>query len=420
LEINDAGLQAVMEKGYAYDCNMIEGQQNNYVEAAVTSGQDAKGFGWVMWPYTLDNGSPGTWQVHDFGEAAYMINMPAGLWEIPVYVLYIPDDNGLQKAISDRMKKEITEEDTSWIPDVTTSIESYDFNTFLYARVTKEEWLTIMKYNFLLRYNGNRAPMTYGGHPEEFSWRYDNVVLNQDNNKDFLDVLNYNKYTDRKAAMKEFLDWVTTNYGKDVWFMSHQQLVDYMKAPKDVDGNTLEFKELATPSTMKFFNNVNLTGHQDDLGSKIEFTLNGSSLEMNFTIGTNDETNNKWTSAGVTAQFNKGALKNVSHIAVVYESEDDLRIMLIPESGSALIGTQVLLGGIGGERTALIRIEDFRPMPYEDTAAILGQSIIDSDYLSTIDQIGFESGHTKGDHSFKATIKAIEFFGLDKNDLQKK
>ena len=45
-------------------------------------GADEDGFKWVVWPYSLDNGSPGVWQSQDFGEKAHLDTFPRGVAKV--------------------------------------------------------------------------------------------------------------------------------------------------------------------------------------------------------------------------------------------------------------------------------------------------------------------------------------------------
>jgi hypothetical protein len=411
LEINDAGLQAIKDAGYLYDLNMEEGHQWEYVTAAVQPGTDSRGFNWTVWPHTLDNGNPGAWQSQDFGEKQYLEDFPRGLWESPVYMLYVPD-NGLQQSIASRMKAEITSEDTSWIGTHVREITAFDFNTFLYARLTKDEWVEIMKYNFLLRYNGNRAPMTFGAHPAEFSARYDNtVILQQPGNEDFHDVLNYNTYQDRKEAVLTFLDWVQDEYGDDTWILSNQELIAYMKAPYDKNGDPVADDTLATPTCNNPFDLLpGWTVDKDALGSDaVPTVVDGNSLDITFTVGQNNEAAGDYAWVDVASYFQAGALANVSHIDVVYEAEAPFRIRLLPESGMSM---QALLSGGPGERKARVRIKDFRPDPYASANDIAEAAFVDADYMAGVSGLAFESASTVDGTTFEVHIRRLVIHGL--------
>ena len=421
LEINDAGLKAAKSHGYLYDCNLEDGHQWEYVSAAVDTEADATGFKWVPWPYSLNNGSPGVWQTQDFGEKDYLGEFAPDLWEIPVYMAYVPD-NGLQEIIAERMKAEITSEDMSWVGDKVREMTSYDFNAFIYARLTKDEFLEIMKHTFLTRYNGNRAPLTIGGHPAEFSWRYDNeVILGQENNWDYVDVLDYNTYQDRKDAYTEFVQWVVTNYGDEVYFMSNKELVEYMKAPFDKNGNAVGADTMAEPANTRLFNLVSeWTVEKDDLGSDATYTITGgASMDISFTIGNNNEAQGDYCWTDIAAYFNTGALAGVSHIDVLYEAEAPFRLRLIPDDGvSTDAAMQVLVAGVGGERTARIRMKDFRPDPYEDPAVIAAQGFVDDAYMQNVNGLSIESASTHDQTTFAVNIKKIVLHGLDDADIE--
>jgi len=410
LEINDHGLNAIKDAGYLYDLNMEEGHQWEYVTAAVRPGADSRGFNWVVWPHTLDNGSPGAWQSQDFGEKDYLVDYPRGLWESPVYMLYVPD-NGLQQTIANRMRTEITMEDTSWIGTHVREITAFDFNTFLYARLTRGEWVEVMKYNFLLRYNGNRAPLTFGAHPAEFSARYDTAVLQQPGNEDFLDVLNYNTYQDRKDAVIEFLDWVQTHYGDDTWILSNKELIEYMDAPFDKDGNAVSPDTLATPTCNAPFDLLPAwTVDADALGSDATIdVVDGNSVDITFTVGTNNVDAGDYAWVDVATYFQAGALAGVSHIDVIYEAEAPFRLRLLPDSGPSM---QVLLAGGPGERKARVRVKDFRPDPYADASNIDSAEPVDDAFMADVVGLAIENASTRDNVTYDVQIKRMVIHGL--------
>jgi hypothetical protein len=416
LELNDAGLRALAEYGYLYDTSLEEGNQLEHVTAAVLPGADDKGHKWTVWPHSLDNGSPGSWQSQDFGDKPYLVNYPKGLWEVPVYMMYIPD-NGLQEEIATRMKREITSEPTDWVGDKVREITAFDFNMFLFARMRKAEWLETMKYNFLLRYNGNRAPLTFGAHPEQFSARYDREVLTQANNVDFLDVLTYNTFQDRKDAVREFVTWVKQNYPDDVYFMSGKQLIEYMKKPFDKDGKLVADDSTATPATENLFTiQPEWTVAKDELGSDAKITITGKSATIAFTVGRTAEPD--YPFVDVATYFTAGTLANASHIDLVYEAGGPFRVRLLTEDSGPL-SMQVLLAGVGGERKARLRVRDFMPDNYADAAKIAGAGFVDKAYMSKVIGLSIESASTKDRTSFDVKIKRIVVHGLSEGALRK-
>src|SRR5262249_22060826 len=273
--------------GYTYDQNLEELLPEGYVSAAIavdTAGK--KGFNWIPWPYTLDNGSPRILVQQAGGDKKYVAKYPTRAWEGPVYQLLVPPTEG--KAIADAM---LASDKDCTFPDGTPNdqmthcylsdgelspgesvkeVTSFDFNTFVYSRMTPAQWLTVMKHSFLLRYYGNRAPLTYGAHPIEYTFPYDSFTLGkpgcndaptctfdpsgnpnnccQANNFGYRDVVSHSTYTTRQKAMTDFVNWIKgdSTLSKDTYFMSAKQLVDYMKKPFDKSGNAVGADMVAT------------------------------------------------------------------------------------------------------------------------------------------------------------------------------
>src|SRR5260370_17270589 len=107
-------------------------------------------------------------------------------------MVYVPTTNNLGKAIADSMLKSDAPTNCTFPTgtaadqmkhcyladgelspgDTVKEITAFDFNTFIYSRMTVDQWLASMKHTFLLRYYGNRAPMTYGPHPVDYTDPY--------------------------------------------------------------------------------------------------------------------------------------------------------------------------------------------------------------------------------------------------------
>jgi hypothetical protein len=219
--------------------------------------------------------------------------------------------------------------------------------------------------------------------------------------------------------MKEFLTWISDNYKNDVYFMSSKDLVEYMKNPFDKTGNPVSKDEIHTPTCTRFFNLVgDLVLDRDQLGSDVSYVKNsGSSITVDFTIGTNDEVNGNYVYASVSGYFKKGAMQNVSHIDIEYEAEQPVRIVLVPDTGSAVLPLEVLLAGIGGPRKARIRMKDFGPSPYQPAAEIEGQDFVDEDYLKEIVGITFDSATTEDQLNHQFKINKLLFRGMPNSDI---
>ena len=116
--------------------------------------------------------------------------------------------------------------------------------------------------------------------------------------------------------------------------------------------------------------------------------------------------------------FSKGALANVSHITLFYESAKPFRVRLIPDSSeSGTLAMQALLAGGPGERSARIRIKDFRPDPYANPSDIASQEFADADYMAKISGIAIENASPSDQVSYTVTISDSIFHGLDSGSL---
>jgi hypothetical protein len=429
LEVNDNGLNALKAIGYQYDENLEELLPAGHVDAIVDLDTGAKeGFSGFPWPYTLDNGSPGIWIQQVDGDKKWVTNFPKSVWEIPVYQVYVPSKNGLGKTIADTMMA--ADKDCTFPPGTPTDqqthcflsdgelnpgdsvkeVTSFDFNTFIYSRFSAAQWLEVMKHTFLARYYGNRAPLTYGAHPIEYTDPYDSYTLSQQaNNYGYKNVLKYNKYTDRQQAMTDFVKWIQGDpaLSKETYFMSAQQLVDYMKNPIDKTGAKVTADAVATPDSNGLFSRLGWTGQ----GATIN-VVDGNTADIVFTVAAPDD-----APVSVSAGLNAGSLKGVSHIDIKYTTEVPFRIRLETSDGS--LSRTVLLAGVGGERLARIRVKDF--FPSEDASASLAKSagLVDAAYMAKVSGISIESAATAvtGAKAFKTHIDQITLHGVATADL---
>jgi hypothetical protein len=429
LEINDNGLNALKAVGYQYDETLEEILPDGFTDAAIAVDSGAqKGFNWVPWPYTLDNGSPGIWnQQASGGDKKWVTNYPTGIWEVPVYQVYVPNKDGLGKTIADAMLA--ADQDCTFPPgtpadqmkhcflsdgelnpgDTVKEVTSFDFNTFIYSRFTAAQWLTVLKHTFLSRYYGNRAPLTYGAHPIEYTDPYDSYTLSvQANNYGYRNVLKYNTYPQRQQAMTDFVNWIKSDpsLSKDTYFLSAKQLVDYMKNPFDKTGAKVTADAVASPDSNGLFSRLGWTGD----GATIN-VVNGNSADIVFNVTTVD------SPVSVKAGIKSGALAGVSHIDIKYSTEVPFRVRLLTSGGA--ISTTVLLAGVGGDRLARIRIKDFFPGPEATASEVGGAGLVDGGYMGQVEGIAFESAATAvtGAKSFNTHIQQITLHGVKTSDL---
>jgi hypothetical protein len=459
LEMNDNGLQAVKAMNYQYDDSLEEIQPPGWVSAAVDADTgNSHGFNWFPWPYTLDNGSPGIWNQQAGGDKAWVTNFPNGLWELPVYEVYLPSSVGT--TVANRM---LAADTSCTVPagmsmpspghcflspgelsagQAETEVTGFDFNTFVYCRMQPSEWLTTMQHTFLLRYYGSRTPMTYGAHPIEYTFPYDSFTLGspgcditptcvysagnpsnccQANNWAYRDVVSDSTYTTRQMAMQQFVQWVqsTPPFNTDTYFMSFPDLVAYMQHPFDKTGAAVPADAVASPDSNGIFSKLGWTG----TGATI-MTSSGNSATISFTIATPASGNVpdvSYVEAGLTA----GALQNVSHIDIKYSSQVPFRIRLLTSDGSTSV--TALLAGVGGDRLARIRIKDFFPGPETAEAQVANMPLVDSSYMAKVNGIAIESAATLvapsgtpatfAGGTFTTTIEQITLHGVDTSSL---
>jgi hypothetical protein len=332
-----------------------------------------------------------------------------------------------------------------------TEITGFDFNTFIYCLMKEDEWLQVMQHTFLLRYNGSRTPLTYGSHPIEYTQPYDSYTLGspgcntgtdpktgaatpctyspgnpnnccQANNYGYRDVTMYNTYAQRQAAMMAFVQWIKNdpNYSKDTYFMSMQDLVDYMQHPFDKTGAPVQPDTVASPDSNGIFNRLGWTTQ----GATIS-AVSGNAANITFTIAPLDSSGDNpavsYAEAGITA----GSLKNVSHIDIKYSTQVPFRIRLLTNDGSTTV--TALLAGVGGDRTARIRVKDLFPGPEASESQVATMGLVDSTYMAKVNGIAFESAATTAAPSgtpgtfpggkFTTNIEQITFHGVSTTDL---
>jgi hypothetical protein len=429
LEINDNGLQAIKAVGYQYDQDLEESLPDGAIAAAVaadTTGAKV-GYNWFPWPYTLDNGSPGVWNQQVNGDESYVTNFPAGLWEVPVYELYVPTKDGT--TIANQM---IAADSDCVLPttgappgpgqhcylsdgevpagSAITEVTGFDFNAFIYSRMTPAQWTDTMQHTFLLHYYGDRAPVTYGAHPVEYTSPYDSYTLEtQANNYGYRDVIKYSTYDKRQAALTGFIQWIVNDpvLSKDTYFMSAGQLVDFMQKPFDKTGQPVAADTVASPDSNGLFT-LSWAGQ----GATIS-TVSGNAANIVFTVASASD-----DPVYVNASVPSGSLSAVSHIDIKYSSEVPFRIRLLTESGT--VSTTVLLAGTGGDRLARIRIKDFFPGPEATQSEFTSfKGPVDATYMGKVNGIQIESAATTvtGAKGFNTKIEQITLHGVATSSL---
>lgn len=194
LEFTDETFKAIKAKGFLYDCSIEEGYQKELTPRN------------FYWPYTLDNGSPGDNEFSKNVPGRKPVGSHPGLWEMPVYLLEVPDDNrseeyNFKKGLRDKIvKKKEYVKVSGW------KITGFDWNLW-YTDDGKpflepDEVLAILKYNLDLHIEGNRTPFMFGTHIDLYNTRERRETLES--------FINYalTKKEVKVTSIKNILEWI--------------------------------------------------------------------------------------------------------------------------------------------------------------------------------------------------------------------
>lgn len=205
LNYNDELYNVLKAQGIWYDCSIEEGFQLD---------QDASQ---MLWPYTLDAGSPG----HDYLQALgvperdFDLNAHPGMIELPAYALVLPPDEvaseyDIQPGLIDRTHAEYAP-----VEPGSDRITGLDYNLWADAQMTAAEFLAVLKYNLDQRLAGNRAPLLFGAHTDFYrsNWPSSDV-----------------DFEERRQAIEDFIDYA--NSLPDVRVTTAKELVDFIREPR--------------------------------------------------------------------------------------------------------------------------------------------------------------------------------------------
>jgi hypothetical protein len=190
LEYNDFTFTVLTELGFVYDCSIESGS------AADMDGTN------LYWPYTLHNGSPDN----------VKITKHPGLWEMPAYRVIVPPE--LRAQIKKKQPK---------FDDISGIWTGLDWNMWAPRaddglEMTKDEYLSTLKYCLDQRLKGNRTPVLFGAH-SQFYCQAGFVTINSPNAT----------VTTMRQAMEEF---ITYALGKaDVRIVPIRDILTWIKNP---------------------------------------------------------------------------------------------------------------------------------------------------------------------------------------------
>ena len=196
LAFNDALFGVLLQEGVWYDSSIEEGYDSIHNDGTNH-----------YYPYTLDTGSPGHAFNKEYGFPKYQFELSArpGLMELPVYALIVPPDSeattyGFTTGLRGRIG----------IPDFVQTghkVTGFDYNLMNLAGVQPSEFLAILKYNLDLRLQGNRAPLIFGAHTNDFS-----------------------NSPERRGALSDFIAYAKEK--SEVRVVSYKEVFDFMREPK--------------------------------------------------------------------------------------------------------------------------------------------------------------------------------------------
>jgi hypothetical protein len=200
LEYNDATFEALKAAGLSYDCSIEDGYQPDH---------DGTNY---LWPYTLDEGSPGHQVQVEWGMRE-KISVHPGVWEMPAHPVIVPPDPeckryGVEPGLRDRMKAV-----NNYFDVDSGKITGFDYNLWILFAMTGDEVLATLKHTLDLRLAGNRAPFMLGAHSDIYSSKYSEEAPNatlperQETLRSFLEYA-LTKPEVRIVPIKDILDWV--------------------------------------------------------------------------------------------------------------------------------------------------------------------------------------------------------------------
>lgn len=208
LEYNNNVFYVMRQKGYTYDCSILEGYQSD---------QDGTN---NFWPYTLDNESPGDTYMSRLMGYMYPIDAQPGLWEIPVYTFIIPPDSEcLNYGVKPGLRKSKAGILRSYNPEV-GKLVGLDWNLFSEMKMTKAEVLATLKYTLDLRLNSNRCPMTIGLHSDLYSTKYE-------------ENLPHVSVAERREVLEEFVEYALSK--SVVRIVSAKELLMWLRNPQPLE-----------------------------------------------------------------------------------------------------------------------------------------------------------------------------------------
>ena len=186
------------------------------------------------WPYTMDSGSPDADAVFSkwSGRNVVSVGPHAGLWEMPVSVVFVPPDSvatqyGFPTGFRQRVQNLIGgAQNPNFFEQSTGKMVGMDITMVLDAKMSKAEALATLKYTLDQRLAGNRAPMIFVGHTHvyEAGWN--------------VNAPNVSDLTQRRGIIQDFVNYALSK--PDVRIRPVADILTWMKTPVPLGACTSE------------------------------------------------------------------------------------------------------------------------------------------------------------------------------------
>jgi peptidoglycan/xylan/chitin deacetylase (PgdA/CDA1 family) len=155
------------------------------------------------WPYTLESGSPDADTIFNkwSGRNVVQIGPHAGLWELPVSVVFVPDDSlAAQYAFPAGLRGRIqnllgSAANPNFFEQSTGKLVGMDITMLLDGQMTRAEALATLKYTLDLHRAGNRAPMIFVAHTHVYASNWDGNAPGTPNT------------ADRRSIIQDFVNY---------------------------------------------------------------------------------------------------------------------------------------------------------------------------------------------------------------------
>ena len=167
-----------------YDENLFTVLTNNgfaYDTSIMGCWADAENGKNCPWPYTLESGSADADTIFTkwSGRNVVQIGPHAGLWEMPVSVVFVPDDSlaaqyGFPTGLRGRIQNLLgNAQNPNFFEQSTGKLVGMDITMLLDGRMTRAEALATLKYTLDLHLAGNRAPLVFVAHTHVYASNWD-------------------------------------------------------------------------------------------------------------------------------------------------------------------------------------------------------------------------------------------------------